>query len=74
MSSAATTEQLEAADALVELYLAEIERLRIALEAFANPQHWGVTRDAGQPIPVWIGTYRQSPVDLAREALAGGER
>lgn len=47
----------------------ENQRLREALEAFANPQHWGVTRDLGQPVPTWIGTYRQSPVDFARSAL-----
>ena len=44
-------------------------RLRDALEAFANPQHWGVTRDMGQPVPTWIGTYRQSPVEFAQQAL-----
>jgi hypothetical protein len=47
------------------------DKLRDALEDFANPQHWGITRDMGEPVPTWIGTYRQSPVDLARDALAG---
>jgi hypothetical protein len=59
-----------AADAL-DSSVAENQRLREALEAFANPQHWGITRDGNEPVPTWIGTYRQPPTNLAREALAG---
>jgi hypothetical protein len=46
------------------------DRLRSVVEAFANPQHWAIRRDGeGHPSAVWIGTYQQSPVEFAREAL-----
>jgi hypothetical protein len=51
---------------------AENQHLRDALEVFANPQHWGMTRDYGpERVPVWIGTYRTSPAGFARAALDG---
>ncbi len=61
----------EPALASLDALLAENQRLRDALEHYANPQHWGITRDGNEPVPTWIGTYRKPPTDLAREALAG---
>jgi hypothetical protein len=55
--------------ALEQLQARRIAELEDALRQFANPQHWGVTRDLGEPVCTWIGTYRKSPVEVAREAL-----
>jgi len=49
----------------------ENQRLRDALDDFANPQHWAVTRDLQEEVPVWSGTYRKHPTEIARAALDG---
>jgi hypothetical protein len=60
------------AEAHVERLLVENQRLREALEQFANPQHWGMTHDySRERVPVWIGTYRLAPTEFARTALDG---
>lgn len=48
---------------------AEIDRLRAALEDFANVQHWAVSRRFATPEHVWIGTVEKHPSRVAREAL-----
>jgi hypothetical protein len=48
-----------------------LEVLSTALEHFANPQHWAVSRRFTTPEHVWIGTVQTHPSVLAREALEG---
>jgi hypothetical protein len=50
---------------LIEAYDAH----RAALEDFANPQHWAVSRRFSTPEHIWIGTVEKHPAKLAQEAL-----
>lgn len=61
----------EATPEVVLALLDALDQAEEALEAFANPQHWGIRRQYdGHPDAMWIGTYQQSPIDFARAALA----
>jgi hypothetical protein len=48
---------------------AAIREIIATLEAFADPQHWAIRREAAEPAFVWIGTYRVDPISFARVAL-----
>ncbi len=69
--------QLEQFTLTTQEYRAENQRLRDALEAYADARHWAISRDdLNHKVVSWIGPGAETngqpnPMQVAREALAG---